>query len=52
VHRGDVTDLSAPPAPLGLHVFVDSFAEKAGNLVHGLSSGRLRAIQAVAEARP
>jgi sarcosine/dimethylglycine N-methyltransferase len=44
--------LSAPPAPLGLHVFVDRFAEKAGNLVHGLSSGRLRAIQAVAEVRP
>ena len=43
--------LSVPPGPLGLHTFVDRFAEKAGNLVHGLSSGRLRAVQAVAEAR-
>lgn len=43
--------LSAPPGPLGLHIFVDRFAEKAHNLVRGLSSGRLRAIQAVAEIR-
>lgn len=43
--------LSAPPGPLGLHIFVDRFAEKANNLVRGLSSGRLRAMQAVAEAR-
>ena len=42
--------LSAPPGPLGLHIFVDRFTEKANNLVRGLSSGRLRAIQAVAEA--
>ena len=44
--------LSAPPGPLGLHVFVDQLAEKAGNLVRGLSSGRVRTIQAVAAARP
>jgi SAM-dependent methyltransferase len=43
--------LSAPSGPLGLHIFVDRFAEKANNLVRGLSSGRLRAVQAVAEAR-
>ena len=44
--------LSAPPGRLGLHIFVDKFAEKANNLVRGLSSGQLRAIQAVAKARP
>jgi SAM-dependent methyltransferase len=44
--------LAAPPGPLGLHTFVDRFAEKAGNLLRGLSDGRLRAVQAVAEARP
>jgi sarcosine/dimethylglycine N-methyltransferase len=43
--------LSAPPGPLGLHIFVDRFAEKANNLVRGLSSGRLRAIQAIAKIR-
>jgi hypothetical protein len=43
--------LSAPPGPLGLHIFVDRFDEKANNLVAALSSGRLRAVQAVAEAR-
>ena len=43
--------LSAPSPPLGLHAFVDNFAEKAHNLVRGLSSGRLRAVQAMAEAR-
>ncbi len=43
--------LSSPPGPLGLHIFVDRFAEKANNLLRGLSSGRLRAMQAVAEAR-
>ena len=42
--------LSAPPGPLGLHIFVDRFAEKAHNLVRGLSSG-LCAIQAIAEIR-
>ena len=44
--------LGAPPGPLGLHVFVDHFVEKANNLVRGLSNGRLHAVQAVAEARP
>ena len=43
--------LRAPPGPLGLHVFVDNFVEKANNLVRGLSNGRLRAVQAIAEAR-
>jgi SAM-dependent methyltransferase len=43
--------LTVPPGPLGLHVFVDNFVEKADNLVRGLSNGRLRAVQAVAEAR-
>ena len=43
--------LGAPPGPLGLHIFVDNFVEKANNLVRGLSNGRLRAVQAVAEAR-
>jgi sarcosine/dimethylglycine N-methyltransferase len=43
--------LSVAPGPLGLHVFVDNFVEKANNLVRGLSSGRLRAVQAIAEAR-
>jgi SAM-dependent methyltransferase len=42
--------LSSPPGPLGLHIFVDDFDEKADNLVRGLASGRLRAVQAVAEA--
>ena len=44
--------LAAPPGTLGLHTFVDRFAEKAGNLLRGLSDGRLRALQAVAEAQP
>jgi SAM-dependent methyltransferase len=60
-HWSDMTDkavaimeifLQFPPAPLGLHVFVDNFEEKAKNLVRGLDSGRLRAIQAIAVARP
>jgi len=34
-----------------LHIFVDNFVEKANNLVRGLSNGRLRAVQAIAEAR-
>jgi sarcosine/dimethylglycine N-methyltransferase len=42
--------LQSPPGPLGLHVFVDNFVEKANNLVRGLSKGRLRAVQAIAEA--
>ena len=41
--------LEAPPGPLGLHVFVDNFVEKANNLVRGLANGRLRAIQAMAQ---
>ena len=41
--------LSAPRAPLGLHTFIDNFAEKANNLTRGLSSGRLRVIQGVAQ---
>jgi hypothetical protein len=43
--------LRAPRGPLGLHVFVDNFVEKANNLVRGLSNGRLLAVQAIAEAR-
>jgi sarcosine/dimethylglycine N-methyltransferase len=43
--------LSTPPGPLGLHNFVDNFLVKANNLVDGLSVGRLRAVQAVFEAR-
>ena len=42
--------LPSPPGPLGLHVFVDDFVEKAENLVRGLAYGRLRAVQAIAEA--
>jgi sarcosine/dimethylglycine N-methyltransferase len=58
-HWNDLTDqaaalmeavMSLPPSPLGLHAFVDNFAEKVANLTRGLSSGRLRAIQGVAEA--
>jgi len=41
---------SAPAGPLGLHSFIDNFAEKANNLTRGLSSGRLRVIQGVAQA--
>ncbi len=43
--------LGVRPGPLGLHVFVDNFFEKANNLVRGLSNGRLRAVQAIAEAQ-
>ena len=59
VHWNDLTQpagelmktfLSAPPGPLGLHTFVDNFAEKADNLVRGLSTGRLQLIQGVAQA--
>ena len=45
------TFLRSPPGALGLHVFVDSFVEKANNLVRGLADGRLCALQAIAEAR-
>ena len=59
VHWHDLTEaaaalmetfLSAPPGPLGLHTFIDNFAEKANNLARGLASGRLRVIQGVAQA--
>ena len=59
VHWNDLTEqaaslmetfVSAPAGPLGLHNFIDNFAEKAENLTHGLSSGRLRVIQGVAQA--
>jgi sarcosine/dimethylglycine N-methyltransferase len=43
--------LRDPPGPLGLHIFVDNFVEKANNLVRCLSNGRLRAVQALAEVR-
>jgi SAM-dependent methyltransferase len=42
--------LQSPPGPLGLHVFVDNFVEKVSNLVRALANGRLRAVQAIAEA--
>ena len=42
--------LALPASPLGLHAFVEDFAEKARNLTRGLSSGRLRVIQGVAHA--
>jgi len=57
-HWSDVTEeaatimeifLQPPPGPLGLHIFVDNFVQKANNLVRGLSNGRLRAVQAIAE---
>jgi sarcosine/dimethylglycine N-methyltransferase len=59
VHWKDVTEqaatlmetfLAAPPGLLGLHNFIDNFAEKSNNLTRGLSSGRLRAIQGIARA--
>jgi sarcosine/dimethylglycine N-methyltransferase len=61
VHWNDLTEsaaafmadlLKSPQAPLGLHTFVENFAEKADNLTRGLSSGSLRVIQAVARATP
>ena len=61
LHWNDLTEgsaelmrafLSAPPGPLGLHNFVDNFAEKVNNLARGLSDGRLRLVQAVARAAP
>jgi sarcosine/dimethylglycine N-methyltransferase len=42
--------LAAPVPPLGLHTFIDNFAEKADNLTRGLASGRLRVIQGIAQA--
>ncbi|MDH6198012.1 sarcosine/dimethylglycine N-methyltransferase [Mycobacterium frederiksbergense] len=44
------TLLALPPNPLGLHVFVTDFAEKAKNLTAALADGRLRAIQGIARA--
>jgi SAM-dependent methyltransferase len=44
--------LSAPPGPLGLHLFVENFADKAKNLTDGLASGSLQVIQATARAAP
>jgi SAM-dependent methyltransferase len=61
IHWNDLTEtaatlmaafVSAPPGPIGLHAFVDNFVEKASNLARGLSGGRLRAVQGVAEAGP
>jgi SAM-dependent methyltransferase len=43
--------LRSPAGPLGLPVFVESFVKKANNLVRGLTNGRLRAVQAIAEVR-
>ncbi|WP_328399696.1 class I SAM-dependent methyltransferase [Nocardia sp. NBC_00403] len=42
--------LTLPPNPLGLHTFVDGFAEKVEHLTEALADGRIRAIQAVARA--
>jgi sarcosine/dimethylglycine N-methyltransferase len=59
-HWSDMTEEAATimeiflrpsPGPLGLHILVDNFVEKANNLVRGLSNGRLRAVQALAQAR-
>ena len=59
VHWNDLTEpaaslmatfLSAPPGVLGLHTFIDNFAEKGKNLTRSLASGRLRVIQGVAQA--
>jgi sarcosine/dimethylglycine N-methyltransferase len=61
LHWNDLTEeaapfmealLAAPVGPLGLHSFIENFAEKANNLTRGLSSGRLRVIQGVAQAIP
>jgi sarcosine/dimethylglycine N-methyltransferase len=61
VHWADLTEeaapfmerlLAAPVGPLGLHVFIDQFAEKADNLTRALSSGRLRVILGIAGIRP
>jgi sarcosine/dimethylglycine N-methyltransferase len=58
IHWSDLTEqaatlmesfLSAPRAALGLHTFIDNFADKANNLTRGLSSGRLRVIQGIAQ---
>jgi SAM-dependent methyltransferase len=41
--------LAQPPAPRGLETIVANFAAKVANLTQALASGRLRAIQAVAQ---
>ena len=41
--------LTMPPDPLGLHVFVPNFAEKADNLVGALADGRLRVVRGIAQ---
>ncbi len=43
--------LSTPPGPLRPHPLVDNFDGKLHNLVRGLSTARLNAIQAIAVAR-
>lgn len=43
--------LEAPPAPLGLQVFVPDFLTKAGNLIANIQQDRARLIQAVLVAR-
>jgi len=43
--------LSAPRGPLGLHTFVENFAEKADNFTRALSNGNLRVVQAVFRAQ-
>jgi len=37
-----------PPGPLGVHIYVDNFTDKARHLTEGLASGRLRVIQGLA----
>ena len=44
--------LTMPADPLGLHVFVPNFAEKAANLIGALADGRLRVVRAIAQKRP
>lgn len=41
--------LTMPPDPLGLHVFVPNFADKAANLIGALADGRLRVVRAIAQ---
>jgi SAM-dependent methyltransferase len=43
--------LAQPANPLGLHAFVTDFQRKAENLTQALADGRVRAIQAICEAR-
>lgn len=46
------TILTMPPQPLGLHVFVPNFADKADNLIGALADGRLRVVRGIARKRP